>query len=109
MFEYCPWPKLADYLDRPRLDSQWVIQVLKHLTQAIGRLHNEGLIHGDLHPDNLLVSEQGEVCILDLGSACKIGQPVQHFHPCSVPRKWQQRRLRRPRWTVTPSRKSHGT
>lgn len=57
------------------------MQVLKHLTQAIGRLHTEGLIHGDLHPDNLLVSEQGEVCILDLGSACKIGQPVQHFHP----------------------------
>ena len=81
VFEYCPWPKLADYLDRPRLDSQWVIQVLKHLTQAIGRLHNEGLIHGDLHPDNLLVSKQGEVCILDLGSACNIGQPVQHFHP----------------------------
>ena len=84
-----------------------VIQVLKYLTQAIGRLHNEGLIHGDLHPDNL-VSEQGEVCILDLGSACKIGQPVQHFHLFSAP-EWQQRRLRRPRWTVTPSRKSHGT
>ena len=81
VFEYCPWPKLADYLDRPRLDSQWVIKVLKHLTRAIGRLHTEGLIHGDLHPDNLLVSEQGKVCILDLGSACKIGQPVQHFHP----------------------------
>ena len=81
VFEYCPWPKLADYLDRPRLDSQWVIHVLKHLTQAIGRLHNEGLTHGDLHPDNLLVSEQGDVCILDLGSACNIGQPVQHFHP----------------------------
>lgn len=81
VFEYCPWPKLADYLDRPRLDSQWVVQVLKHLTEAIGRLHREGLIHGDLHPDNLLASEQGEVCILDLGSACKIGQPVQHFHP----------------------------
>lgn len=81
VFEYCPWPKLAEYLDRPRLDSQWVIRVLRHLTQAIGRLHTEGLIHGDLHPDNLLISEQGDVCILDLGSACKIGQPVQHFHP----------------------------
>ena len=81
VFEYCPWPSLAEYLDRPRLDSQWVIRVLRHLTQAIGRLHTEGLIHGDLHPDNLLISEQGEVCILDLGSACKIGQPVQHFHP----------------------------
>ena len=81
VFEYCPWPKLAHYLDRPRLDSQWVIRVLKHLTHAIGQLHDEGLIHGDLHPDNLLVSEQGEVCILDLGNACKIGQPVQHFHP----------------------------
>ena len=26
VFEYRPRPKLADYLDRPRLDSQWLFR-----------------------------------------------------------------------------------
>jgi serine/threonine-protein kinase len=36
-------------------------------------MHEVGFIHADIKPNNILVSEQGHVKIIDLGQACSIG------------------------------------
>ena len=39
------------------------------IIQALGQVHQMGLIHRDLSPDNLMIQPDGQVKILDLGAA----------------------------------------
>jgi serine/threonine protein kinase len=40
---------------------------------AYATLHERGVVHADVHPRNVLVSESGEVRIIDFGIACALG------------------------------------
>ena len=40
------------------------------IIEAYAEIHERGILHGDVHPRNVLVSEAGEVRIIDFGIAC---------------------------------------
>ena len=50
--------------DRPRLHA-----LVTRMLHAYGRLHASGVLHGDIHPGNCLVRDDGRVVILDFGHA----------------------------------------
>jgi serine/threonine-protein kinase len=37
-----------------------------------GQLHASGLLHGDVHPENIIIGPTHEVCLLDFGLGCAI-------------------------------------
>lgn len=43
------------------------------LLEAFAKLHDARIVHGDIHPGNVLVRPDGSVCILDFGRAGSIG------------------------------------
>ncbi|MEP3930546.1 protein kinase family protein [Rhodopirellula bahusiensis] len=49
----------------------------RQLAQATQALHQNGWIHGDITPDNVLVDSQGHVTLIDLGNAARIHSPMQ--------------------------------
>lgn len=53
--------------DRPRLHD-----LVGRMLAAYGRLHERGLLHGDIHPGNCLLRDDGRVVILDFGHARRI-------------------------------------
>ena len=50
-----------------------IIEVFIKTAQALDSLHLMGYVHCDLKPNNILISESGEVKVIDLGQACKSG------------------------------------
>ena len=51
-------------------DSKNMIHMLNTAINVLGaysHLHSQGIIHSDIHPGNILVSEKGEVRIIDFG------------------------------------------
>jgi serine/threonine-protein kinase len=44
------------------------------ILDAYVELHERGLLHGDIHPRNLLVDRKGTVKVLDLGYAAQVGR-----------------------------------
>ncbi|MFJ6485926.1 protein kinase family protein [Streptomyces sp. NPDC091682] len=80
-------------------DWSAVRATLLSVADALNSLHVEGIIHGDLKPDNILMSELGDVVLADFGSSRQLGddeleprfpphftefQPVDTFYTTAV-------------------------
>lgn len=46
-----------------------VLQKFRPLIETLERVHNRGVIHRDISPSNIMVLENGSLCLLDFGSA----------------------------------------
>lgn len=43
------------------------------VTDGLAAVHKAGYVHADIKPNNILVTEAGEVKVIDLGQSCPIG------------------------------------
>jgi serine/threonine-protein kinase len=50
-----------------------VVAAFIQVGQALGALHNAGFVHCDLKPNNILRDNMGNVKVIDLGQAAKVG------------------------------------
>ncbi|MGN6547083.1 MAG: protein kinase domain-containing protein [Aureliella sp.] len=73
--EYIDGPSLAD-VERPSAATavQWLIQVC----HAIEAAHRAGVIHGDLTPNNVLLSRDDRIVITDFGFATDLDRRNSH-------------------------------
>lgn len=51
------------------------------IEQAVGRLHSAGFCHGDLSLSNIMVNEAGQIILIDLSFAGRIGHSIPSFFP----------------------------
>jgi serine/threonine protein kinase len=68
---------------RPRgLPWRGARELLRQLSDALAYSHSKGIIHADLKPSNIFVTQQGLVKILDFGvaQALKSDHPVDFLH-----------------------------
>lgn len=52
-----------------------ILWTVRQVAQALASLHQASWIHGDVKPENLFMSEQGHLTLLDLGFASQQGSP----------------------------------
>jgi serine/threonine protein kinase/Flp pilus assembly protein TadD len=52
-----------------RLSEQRVIEIMPTLVAALDTVHQEGVYHLDLKPDNVMVTPDGQIVLVDFGSA----------------------------------------
>ena len=50
-----------------------IVNVFIHTAEALDALHSLRFVHCDLKPNNILVSNDGDVKVIDLGQACRKG------------------------------------
>lgn len=75
--EYVPGRTLRDKLNLAsghNLSPREACEVMLQLTSGVSYIHEHGLIHNDLKPDNLFYLVDGSVKIADFGIASKIGE-----------------------------------
>lgn len=62
--------------DRVSLHTGLALYILRNVLRGIAILHDNGFIHGDIKPTNIMVNIQGTVKLVDFGRAARIGEPV---------------------------------
>ncbi|GAA1013309.1 serine/threonine protein kinase [Acrocarpospora pleiomorpha] len=62
----CSAASLAEY-------TAWVLEMLPRVRDAVESLHRRGVVFGDLHPNNILVTETGRVVLIDF----EVAMPVE--------------------------------
>ncbi|MFZ2148915.1 MAG: serine/threonine-protein kinase [Sedimentisphaerales bacterium] len=50
-----------------------VLLVFRMIASGLNAMHQQGFVHCDIKPNNILINKSGSIKIIDLGQSCKIG------------------------------------
>ncbi len=82
---------LAHWLGVQRRPWREVLEIFLHAGRGLGAAHAEELIHRDFKPDNVMVSDEGRVLVMDFGlartssAASQNGSSMSASAPASAP------------------------
>ncbi|SMR82328.1 serine/threonine protein kinase [Aliiroseovarius halocynthiae] len=62
---------LLDYIQDDRNDASpdFIVKVTEKMLSAVSFIHENGMLHRDISPDNILIDEHGEPVLIDFGAA----------------------------------------
>lgn len=75
VMEYVQGTDLRNYLRSAavRPTVQEVLEILRPVLQALATVHQAGLVHRDISPDNIMLLPNGKVKLLDFGAVREVG------------------------------------
>ena len=79
--EYLGGRTLADLIADGPIDPEWAGRILWQVAAGMGAAHRRGLVHGDLKPANIMVTECGTAKVLDFGLSRREGQAPMAADP----------------------------
>ncbi|HEU5297258.1 MAG TPA: protein kinase [Burkholderiaceae bacterium] len=74
--EYVPGRNLLQWADERRLGIRERIELFMQMLQAVQYAHEQGVLHRDIKPNNVLVTADGQVKLLDFGVARLMERPA---------------------------------
>ncbi len=69
VMEYVKGETLSDLLHQSGLTITRTLEIIEAVAGALGSAHDQGIIHRDVKPSNVIVDEDGRVKVLDFGLA----------------------------------------
>src|SRR6185295_4329129 len=58
-----------------------LLPLCRRLTTTYASLHALGIVHGDVHPGNVIVTPDGAIRLVDFGLGRRWGEPGEDFPP----------------------------
>ena len=72
---YIEGDTLRDKIDREKqLSVEEALEITKRVASALDYAHKHGVVHRDIKPGNILLSEEGEPTVADFGIALAVAQ-----------------------------------
>jgi serine/threonine-protein kinase len=71
--EYVEGKSLSKHIKEKNLDSETAVKVLIQAMRALRAAHRRAIVHRDVKPDNILLSEEGRAKLMDFGIARTMG------------------------------------
>lgn len=65
------------WCDRRGADLRTRVRLIADVCSAVGHAHARGVLHQDIKPSNMLVTEEGRVKLLDFGLAAMLAPPAR--------------------------------
>lgn len=62
--------------DRVTLHTGAALYIIRDVLRGLAVLHDNGFVHGDIKPTNIMIDIQGTVRLVDFGRAARIGERV---------------------------------
>ena len=80
VMEYAGGLPLTDYWNQYGADLRGCLRLMRRVCEAVQYAHGHAIIHRDLKPSNVLVSETGDVKLLDFGIAKQLTSEESDEH-----------------------------
>jgi eukaryotic-like serine/threonine-protein kinase len=81
VMEYAGGLALTEYWSQHGTDVRGCLRLLRRVCEAVQFAHSHAIIHRDLKPSNIIVSETGDVKLLDFGIAKQLNSEESEEHP----------------------------
>lgn len=71
VMEYIQGKSLKKYMKECNgtLPEAKVLEIMRPILDALAQIHKQGIIHRDISPENIMLSDSGEVLLIDFGAA----------------------------------------
>ncbi len=73
VMEYVEGVSLRTLMERGPLSVEQALSVLEGALSGLAAAHQQGIVHGDIKPENILLSTSGESKLVDFGLAAAVG------------------------------------
>ena len=70
--EYIHGIPLDEWVKKEKLNTQEILKLIRPVVDALVQTHQQGVLHRDLTPGNILVREDGTIKLIDFGSAAEL-------------------------------------
>jgi len=67
-----------------KMPSAQVLSLFQPLIRSLARVHESGLLHRDISPDNIMMKTDGTLALLDFGAARQISVAGEHSNTINV-------------------------
>lgn len=81
LLDFIPGQKIVTFADCRHLTVRLRVNLFRRLCRAVSRIHDHGLCHCDLKPDNVLVTPNHRPHIIDWGAVLDMGTVLPPGHP----------------------------
>lgn len=81
VMEYCSGDSLRDAIWNKRVKPEQAFQWVQTLAETLGFVHQKGIFHHDIKPDNVLLAEHGTIKVSDFGIANTGGGTLSYMSP----------------------------
>ncbi|MEM8486207.1 MAG: serine/threonine-protein kinase [Bacteroidota bacterium] len=76
IMEFVQGVPITDYCDQAKLNINRRLELFKKVAEAVAFAHRNLIVHRDLKPSNILVTNDGEVKLLDFGIAKVLSEDI---------------------------------
>jgi len=67
VMEFIKGEPLSDKLREGSLPLPEAVRIVSHIAEALGEAHHQGVVHRDVKPSNVVITDRGQVKVLDFG------------------------------------------